>query len=312
MNADFEAELAASGSYRRLPTIARRNARIAPALLWLAREGDALLLEEPWPEGVRAEAARRGVELVSPAGAGGRSGHIFTPWGWTPSAVEVGRRAGAIVEPVPIEVVRRVNSKLFSHALERELGVAIEGAELARSLDELDAAAARASPGPDDKWVVKSPFGFAARERVLGRGPRMDPPSKLWAERKLGQGETLLFEPWLDVSREYGVQLSIGSDGAEVLGITRMLTNGAGVTTGFVLGDTVEPGRAAELERIGRAVGERLAREGYRGPANVDALEHSGGLRPLLEINARHTMGLVALAAEREIRPREPVVFTPR
>ena len=97
-----------------------------------------------------------------------------------------------------------------------------------------------------------------------------------------------------------------------VLSTALIFFSAVGYFLGFVLGDTVEPGRAAELERIGRAVGERLAREGYRGPANVDALEHSGGLRPLLEINARHTMGLVALAAEREIRPREPVVFTPR
>jgi hypothetical protein len=309
MNADFEAELAAPVGYRRLPTVARRNHRLAGALLWLAREGDALLLDEPWSDALRAEAACRGVELVAEADGGAQSHRLFTPWGWAPSAVEAGRRAGTVVRPVALDVVRRVNSKLFSHALERELGVAVEGASLARSLADLDAAAARACPAPGDKWVVKGPFGFAARERVLGRGPRIDPPSALWAERRLARGETLLFEPWLDVAREYGVQLSIEPERVELLGITRMLTNGAGATTGYVLGDRIEPVRASELERVARAVGERLAEEGYRGPANVDALEHAGGLRPLLEINARHTMGLVALAAERELRPREPVTF---
>lgn len=41
----------------------------------------------------------------------------------------------------------------------------------------------------------------------------------------------------------------------------------------------------------------------------MDALEHAGGLHPLLEINARHTMGFVALAVERSLRPSEPVFW---
>jgi hypothetical protein len=310
MNADFEAELAEPpGAYRRKPTIARRNRRLAPALLWLAAEGDGLLVDEPWPDGLRDEAARRGVALVAPDAPGAQSHRRFTPWGWTPSAVEAGELAGAEVVPVPHETVVRVNSKVFSHGLERELGVAVEGAALATSLDMLDAAAARACPGASDKWVVKAPFGFAARERVLGRGPRMDPPSAVWAARRFERGETLLFEPWLDVSREYGVQLRVG-ERVEVLGVTRMLTNGAGATTGYVLGDRVAASHAVELERVAREVGRRLAAEGYWGPANVDALEHAGGLRPLLEINARHTMGLVALAVERALSPREPEVWS--
>lgn len=312
MNADFEAELAAGpGVYRRIPTIARRNRMLAPALLWLAEPGDALLVDEPWPEEIEAEAARRGVELVrDEAGAG--AGRDLTPWGWTPGAVAAGERVGARVAPVPHPVVERVNSKVFSHRIETELGVAVAGAALATSLEGLDRAAASACLGPDDKWVVKAPFGFAARERVLGRGPAMDPPSATWAARRLARGETLLFEPWLDVRREYGVQLRIDETGrVDLLGITRMLTNGAGVTTGYVLGDPVDPARAGALAPIALEVGRRLAAEGYWGPANVDALEHAGGLRPLLEVNARHTMGLVALAVERDLEPREPTVWTP-
>ena len=51
---------------------------------------------------------------------------------------------------------------------------------------------------------------------------------------------------------------------------------------------------------------ERLRAEGYRGPAGFDALEHAGGLHPLLEVNARYTLGFVALAVEREARPTAP------
>src|SRR5215207_489280 len=179
MNADFETELAAPpGTYRRTPPFELLNRRLSPRLLWLARPGDALLIDEPWPDRLRSEAQRRGVELVSTetagrqsAGAERQNARLFTPWGWTPSAVAAGERAGAVVRPIPFDVVARVNSKLWSHALEVESGIALPGAALASTIEELRGSIARACPAPDDKWVVKSPHGFAARDRVLGRGP---------------------------------------------------------------------------------------------------------------------------------------------
>ena len=46
------------------------------------------------------------------------------------------------------------------------------------------------------------------------------------------------------------------------------------------------------------------------GPVGVDALEHEGGLHPLLEVNARYTMGFVAVAVEKSLNPREPVFWS--
>ncbi|MDT5293990.1 MAG: hypothetical protein QOJ76_870, partial [Acidobacteriota bacterium] len=164
MNADFEVELAHAGSYRRLPAFEALNRRLRAHLLWLARRGDGLLAAEPWPDSLSSEARRRGVELVSPARAQSQAGRVFTPWGWTPSAAAEGARVGAVVSHVPFETVRRVNSKLWSHALEVELGLALAGAAACSTFEQLSEATARACPGPQDKWVVKSPYGFAARE----------------------------------------------------------------------------------------------------------------------------------------------------
>jgi len=309
MNADVELELE-SADYRRTPTVAARNRRLAAGVLWLAGRGDAILLDRPWDEDLAGAARAAGVELVDPDAPGNQAGRRLAPWGWSAQAAALGRRLGARVEHPPIEAVARVNSKLFSHALERELGVATPGCALARSLDELNAAARVACPDPQDKWVVKSPFGFTARGRVLGRGPALDAASAAWAARRYARGDTLLFEPWLDVRREYGVQIRVNRDGeVAVLGVTDMQTNGAGAVTGYLFGRPPDPGRLAALEAIGEAVGARLAAEGYWGHANVDALDHAGGLRPLLEINARHTLGLVALAAERALRPARPTLW---
>lgn len=312
MNADFESEIAApAGSYRRTPTFEALNRRLAEHLLWLARPGDALLLHEPWSEHLQSESRRRKVELVSPARSEQQSARIFTPWGWSPSAATAGERAGAIVQAVPFDIVARVNSKLWSHALEVELGTLQPGAALAATIEELKGAVARACPRPDDKWVIKSPHGFAARDRVLGRGPSLGEPQAKWSLGRMTRGETLVFQPWLEVVREYGVVLEISPNGSfEIQGVSDLQTNGAGTGTGYILGRAPESQRVAQLERIASLVGERLFREGYFGPVGVDALEHAGGLHPLLEINARYTMGFVALAVERSLKPSAPIFWS--
>jgi hypothetical protein len=313
MNADFEAELAApAGSYCRLPSFDILNRRLAERLLWLTRPDDALLLQEPWSEHVQVEAQSRGVRLISTLRAEPRSARIFTPWGWTPSAVAAGARAGAaVVQAIPFPIVARVNSKLFSHALEVELGIAQPGAALASTFEELQERVARACPEPNDKWVVKSPYGFAARDRVLGRGPSLAEPQAKWSRRRLALGETLIFQPWLEVIREYGVVMEISPEGAfEIHGISNLQTNGAGTGTGYILGRPPEPRRAGELERIAGIIGERLFKEGYHGPVGIDALEHSRGFHPLLEINARYTMGFVAVAVERSLKPAAPIFWS--
>lgn len=312
MNADFETELAApEGIYRRTSFFEALNRRLTGQLLWLARPGDALLVCEPWPEQLQTQARLGNVELVSPDKPEDQSARVFTPWGWTPSAVAAGEQAGAIVEALPFDIVARVNSKLWSHALEVELGIAQKGAALAATIEELRDAVARACPGPEDKWVIKSPHGFAARDRVLGRGPQMGEPQAKWSRGRIERGETLIFQPWLDVVREYGVVLEISPDGSfEIQGISDLQTNGAGTGTGYILGRAPVTERLAELERVASLVSERLFREGYYGPVGIDALEHVRGLHPLLEINARYTMGFVALAVERALKPSAPTFWS--
>ena len=312
MNADFENELAsAAGTFRRLPSFDALNRRLSAHLLWLTRPGDALLLGEPWPERLQMAARSREVELVSPSGSTRQAARIFSPWGWTPSVAAAGERAGSQVQAIPFPTVARVNSKLWSHALEVELQMAQPGAATASTLEELSEAVTRACPRADDKWVIKSPYGFAARERVLGRGPTLEEPQRKWALRRLSKGETLIFQPWLEVLREYGVVMEIACDGAiEVYGISDLQTNGAGTGRGYLLGRPPTPQRQAELEGVARLVGARLFREGYYGPVGIDALEHVGGLHPLLEINARYTMGFVALAVERSLNPATPTFWS--
>jgi hypothetical protein len=308
MNADFEVELAAgSAPYRRLPKYETLNRRLSERLLWLAAPGDALIVEQPIDHTLAAEAARRGVELIPKNNPSRQQHRIFTPWGWTRSAVELGRWSGAQVEHPDLEVISAVNSKLWSFALEQQLGIAIHGSGIASGIEELAVLISESCPGAGDKWVIKSPFGFAARDRVLGRGPRMEYPQAEWARRQFNKQHRLLFQPWLDVKREYGIVMQLRSSGEiAVLGISDLQTNDAGTGKGYLLGRKIDPGRLRELEDIAGVVGRHLLKEGYYGPAGIDALEHTGGLLPLLEVNARYTMGFVAVAVERHLSPDEP------
>ena len=102
----------------------------------------------------------------------------------------------------------------------------------------------------------------------------------------------------------------IKSDGEfQLVGVSDLQTNGAGTGTGYLLGRKIEARRMVELEHVARSVCARLFREGYSGPVGIDAVEHAGGLHPLLEINARYTMGFVALAVERALRPDAPTLW---
>lgn len=313
MNADFEIELGypETQCYRRDPRVEAINRRLSENLLWLCQPADALIVNPPYTEALVLEARRRQVVLVSEDLVLGEEERVFTPWGWTANAIKLGERTGAIVKAVPLEIVKRVNSKLFSFKIEQELGVLMEGAATASSFEELQEVIRAGSQGSSDKkWVIKSHYGFAARDRVLGRGSVLDQASEVWVKKKFEKGETLIFQPWLEVLREYGVTMEIGESGSlQIVGISDLQTNGAGTGVGYLLARPIDNIRLGQLKEIAEEVGRRVFAEGYFGPIGFDALEHTRGLHPLLEINARYTMGFVALAVERELRPKEPLFW---
>lgn len=311
MNADFEMELATASStkYFCTPIVAQVNQKLAPHLLWLASSGDTLILENP-SENTLQFAQKQGVELITTNSKVKQEGKLFTPWGWTASAIQLGNKLGAIVNAPSLDLIKKVNSKIFSFNLEQEWGIALKGSAVANNFDELKAIVATICPNPDDKWVIKSPMGVAARERVLGRGASLNNAATIWVERQFKRGEQLIFQPWLEVIREYGTTMYIQPDGkVEIIGISDLQTNGAGTGVGYLLGRKVDDGRLAELKQIAERTGKRLFQEGYTGPVGIDALEHSKGLHPLLEINARYTMGFVAVAVEKALNVKEPTLW---
>jgi hypothetical protein len=289
---DFEAELAALPGPHARTAIARAIDRdLAPCMLPLLGPADAVLLEEPVEDGALAPLRAAGLALARPALAADARGERLVAWGASPSAAARARALGLAFDAPDAAIVRRVNSKLWSHALERELGCAIPGAAALFSEDEVRRAVALAGAGP---WVLKAPFGVAGRGRHLGRGAALGPAALGFARRAIAREGGVLFEPWLAVEREWGISVEVDRGGAAaVIGATESIVRAGGQYAGSRIGADPPPARILEAAL---EVGARLAREGYRGPAGIDALALAGGgLRPIVEVNARFTMGMVAL-----------------
>ncbi|MBX7219062.1 MAG: hypothetical protein K1Y36_03880 [Blastocatellia bacterium] len=312
MNADFEPELAdLTGSYRRNPSFAAFNRQLGEQLLWLAQPNDALLLTKPWSAEVQAKARSKEVRLVDSSDFPLSREYFFSPWGWTPSVIELGIASGTNLQPLPLEVVQKVNSKIFSLDLERSLGIDLPGTTLVANQEELDTALDQYFSDPEAKWVIKHPLGVAANNRILGRGPTLKSGYATWVERQFSRQQKLILQPWLEVVHEFGTIARVSAEGkTEVIGWNHPKTNRAGAVQGYQIGPCSYDFHFEQLKELAIQIGSHLFASGYFGPFGFDSLVHRNGLHPLLEINARYTMGFLVLAIERELCPTEPTLIS--
>jgi len=200
--------------------------------------------------------------------------------------------------PVPSpSVVAKVHHRAFCLQVAQELGCVLPGSRMVTSLTDLEGA-----PPP---WIVKAPLSAAGRDRYIERADFSDPKARRTVERLFERHGSLLLEPWLDRTDDYGVSALLTPDEMRVVGIHRQRVDRKGQFGEIDLTAAISPEVRGRLTETARSVGNALLREGYVGPFGIDAWEYrrQGGatvLHPLGEINARMTFGLVAWAmAER-------------
>ncbi len=344
-NFDFEHELECS-RYRPTAKLRSLAAQLAPFLIALAEDGDCLWTEAPLsqsflraascagfervisvPSPLGEEEARRAGEEISlptdnPA-ASEASDWQFTPWGHSHAAQEFAtQNAWSFTAPGPA-IVRRVNDRAFAARLEMELGCNLPGSRHVRSHSEfLEAIIVEAEhfqlEPHDFKWVAKSRFGMASRGRILGRGTRLDDPSAGWLWKQFDRNESVQFEPWGTADAEFSTQWIIPNFGEpELLGWTRILTNPGRSQTGWAYqtGIDFEASEFSAALPVLRSAIERIAEEGYFGPAGIDSMlcQLPGStepvVRPLQDINARLTMGRLMLEVARRVAPDSCAVW---
>lgn len=292
-----------------------------PALAWPARLWRCLfpasarlpasLPPLPWPPGLPESADFALPELD-------RARSAFA-WLADPAAQRGAAAGGAALDEVDPAVVRHCHDKAFAQRFAAERALEPEcWRGLARRFEAeelLDAAAAERAvvaavaswPGwTRGRFALKPRFGTSGRGRVTGA---LGTPRASWIPglaRLAARGGALL-EPWVERSADLAAELYVGADGrVSLLGTLTQEVTRTGLPRGhrgWLRGD----GRAhagsrfdAELGNAARALAGAAAAAGFRGACGVDAFAFRGpggaiAFRPLVEFNARFTLGHVAL-----------------
>ncbi|MFE4368277.1 hypothetical protein ACFRMN_08515 [Streptomyces sp. NPDC056835] len=202
--------------------------------------------------------------------------------------------------PVPsAQTVARINGKAWSTALAHRLGLPGAG-HTVRSAAELEAAVTRTLAVGDGAALVKDTYGVSGQGAVEVATPRACARLVRHVRRQAERGLRVEFvvQPRYARRADFSGHLRLERDGSwDYLGLRNMTNDGyrhhaSGPPTPGVT-RTAERGEyTAVLDEVAKA----LAAEGYFGPVGVDSmLTESDGWVPLLEVNARSSLGLLSL-----------------
>ncbi len=312
-NFEFEHRLARPDA-RALPLPVRQLAdELACAWLAIAEEGDLVWM----PAGVEADcfefACRCGLPRLRAVAQASDAppGTNVCPWGWTGETRDWAKANGWKCDAPDAGVVRRVNSRLFSSELEREFAVGLPSATVIRSHDDLLETLRQLSPRVE-RWAIKAEFGMSGREKILSRGTEPNDLVHNWLGKRLAQDGAAVFEPWVDRVEEAGLQFTLPRSGPPTFeGVTPMWVDATGTYRGSrITCDPATKRRWSPAIETGLRAAERVQDLGYFGPLGIDALRYRDDrgnvrLRPLMDINARYTMGRLSLGFRRLLRPGE-------
>lgn len=316
-NYDFEHRLAhevytASGGAT--PAL---NASLASSWIGLAEEGDLIYLPGNVPSDFISQLTAANlprVEFTNQWPDRKQAAEFqLVPWGWSDAVSKIAASRGFQSEAPDRGAVRTVNARTFSFELEQEWGLTLPGSRQVESLLELEStvgALQGVQGAQETEWVVKANFSMSARERMRGQGPVLTNQIRGWAEKRLSQGQPLFWEPWVNRTAEAGIQFEIPREGdPQLMGVALLLCDARGQYRGSRIGDDEETlNEWKPAIDVGHQVAERVQAAGYFGPLGIDAmqfLDARGTLqcRPIQDVNARYTMGRLALGFSRFLQP---------
>ena len=200
---------------------------------------------------------------------------------------------------------------------ENEIGVA------AVSLDEALAVIRQIRSRGHHPIVVKEAFGVAGSNALRLFEPEILPPQKRWLENAFARRRELVIEPWLERLTDFSVQLEMTADGLKLCGFTGLLNDARGqFIANFaeahhhkripakVIARFTGPGNISGwllefYNGVFTALESELRRVDFTGPIGIDAFVYrdtagAAKLKPVVEINPRHTMGRVLVELMRQ------------
>lgn len=308
-NAYFEEELE-QGAFPS-PQYGIQKNRIYRALQWLpflyAPPEDYILITEAPPESLFEDFppfARAQPHLFSDRKLPPYS--EIVSWGASPSVGSWAAKRGAFYPHPDWDLVRTVNSKAFSFENTPQL----PGSAL---LHTFEAVERWAQNNPATPTVLKTSFGLSGKGHLLL--PQHRGRLQAFAQQGL-LSAPLIAEPWVNRIADFSTQWEILQQGEiRYVGETVCLNDHKGCYKATQVGDFPFPLWLKEHREIAFPILKKMQNLGYFGNIGIDAMLYQTEkgkvcLHPIVEINARKTMGWVALMIQQRHTPHQPLAFS--
>jgi len=295
LNADFDLSLRARPRALLRPSTQKAVRAMSVHGLLLGGPGDAVLTRAGIPGDFLRYLEGQGIALPLllryPEIDRGMS---LCPFGWSGEAIELNRNQRRPAPHPSLDLLRTVNSRGFSAALEREH---FDGEDAGReffSADDLARWLAK-EPKRERGWVVKADHGNSGVGNRRLRRRKLGPDDRRFIDILLEEDDLVVVEPWRERVSDLCAVFTLERGGE--MGPVR-LHETVYTSDGALIGAIFEErcgGRWREpLEQAARIVAGELTGRGYFGPVCFDAFVHRRDgrelLRPLADLNCRRPM----------------------
>lgn len=292
LNADFDLGLRPRSSRVLQPALRRGVRAMTVHALWAGGADDAVLLRAGIPKEFTENLESRGFSLpCQVTGPPPESSLEFSPFGWSAEAIAINAGRLKPAAHPGLEVVRQVNSRGFSAALDMKHFEGEGGGRVFTSAGELLAWLA----GREERregWVIKADHGNAGLANRRLRRSELDRSDRKFVDELFAEDDRAVLEPWHHRLADLCTVFTLTS-GGEAAGLRTHETvcTSDGALIGALFGLPVQEW-GGEIGRAAGILAAELHHSGYFGPVCFDSYTHSseGGerLRVLADLNCRH------------------------
>ena len=296
------------------------NLRFASAWFAIAEKGDYIWLPDidaPLPQQLTELAELIGVHLVREGNLPTGPDIEFVPWGWLPYLEEYAVLHEWTCEMPTANSVQFGNSRTLSSVVDDftiqldETHDIEDGVEKLRSFDV-----------PNHGWVMKPEYSMSGRNCLRGKSNSFSDMERSWIRDRLDHGPAFL-EPWLDQVEESSLHWEIPINGAaSFVGIAELVSDSRGQYVGSRVGnrgwsESKIPHWQETVHTCEQAMDAvTMLTRVYFGPLGIDAMKYRDAngqvkIRPIQDINARWTMGRLAVEYAKRFPPKVPILWTP-
>ena len=311
LNSLFDLELGGFAT----DNLARAAAEMTALFVPVGTTGDRVLIDTRVPEEYFNYLSSLGLECPRAIQADEQcQGCDPVVWGHNEQSVARLGKLGVESHHPDLEVIRKVNSRLFGHKLCTELGLGVPDSLALATFDSVETALASWNRFP---LVIKPAFGNAGYGFMTKESAELSDHEHARLVETLNTCGGVTLEPWLERVTDISTRFELLPDGVvEGLSHHQCHANAAGTFFADLLDpadETVTKWRE-QLDNAAGGVAQALHNEGYFGPVGLDSFvwRDSDGterLAPVIEINARHAVSTIAYALRKRLAPERVCYF---